>query len=179
MLVQLPGRHDRRPEQPFTRIDPLVEALVEALEAEGDGRPCAFFGHSMGAMLAYRLSVTLQRDGIPGPVLLGVSSWAPAGSFVGAREFSGLPDAERADLSVLSDYVADGAVVSCPVAAYGGKSDPLLVPGAMALWTTRSLAFLGVREFPGGHFYLDEHAVAVADDLARHLQQQLTRHGSA
>lgn len=208
LLVQLPGRHDRRNEQPFTRLEPLVEALREALEAEGDGRPFAFFGHSMGGMLAYRLTVALQRDGVPGPALLGVSSWAPAGYLDGAREFSDLTDAElaakvadlgalptvisaspdmlqmvlptlRADFAVYCDHVDDGTVVSCPVAAYGGKSDPLLVPGAMAVWATRSPAFLGVREFPGDHFYLDEHAVAVAGDLTRHLQRQLSGRGSA
>lgn len=54
-----------------------------------------------------------------------------------------------ADLAVYGDHVDDDAVVSGPVAAYGGKSDPLLVPGAMALWATRSVAFLEVREFPG------------------------------
>ncbi|MBV8539109.1 MAG: thioesterase [Pseudonocardiales bacterium] len=203
LLVQLPGRHDRHIERPFTRVEPLLEALREALEAEWDGRPAAFFGHSMGGMLAYRLTVALQRDGVPGPALLGVSSWAPAGCLDGARELSDLSDAElaatvadlgalpavisaspdmlqvvlptlRADLAVYGDHVDDAAVVSCPVAAYGGKSDPLLVPGAMALWATRSAAFLGVREFPGGHFYLNDHAVAVAGDLARHLHRQLT-----
>lgn len=208
LLVQLPGRHDRRTEQPFTRVEPLVQALREALEAEWDGRPFAFFGHSMGGMLAYRLTVALQRDSVPSPALLGISSWAPKGYLDGARELSDLPDAElaakvadlgalpavisaspdmlqvvlptlRADLAVYGDHVDDGAVVSCPVAAYGGKSDPLLVPGAMALWATRSSAFLGVHEFPGDHFYLDDHAVAVAGDLARHLQRQLAGRSSA
>ena len=206
LLVQLPGRHDRHTEQPFTEVAPLVEALQEALEAEADGRPFAMFGHSMGGMLAYRLTASLQRDGVSGPALLGVSSWAPEGYLDGSREFSDLPDAElaatiaelgalptaisaspdmlqmvlpalRADLAVFSDYVDDGAVVSCPIAAYGGLSDSLLASGAMALWATRTPAFLGVREFSGDHFYLDEHSVAVAGDLARHLRRQLTGPG--
>lgn len=208
LLVQLPGRHDRRAEQPFARVEPLVEALREALETELDSRPFALFGHSMGAMLAYRLTVALQRDGVASPALLGVSSWAPRGYLDGAREFSSLPDAElaamvadlgalpteilaspemlqvvlptlRADLAVYGDHVDDGAVVSCPVAAYGGRSDPLLVPGAMAQWATRSPTFLGVSEFPGNHFYLDEHAVVVAADMVRHLRRQLNGRGNA
>ncbi len=203
LLVQLPGRHDRRAEPPFTRVAPLVDALRDALEAELDGRPYAFFGHSLGGMLAYRLTVALQRDGLAGPVLLGVSSWAPQGYRDGARELARMPEAGlvdtvrqlgalpaaisagpemlavvlptlRADLSVYADYVDDGAAVSCPVAAYGGQSDPLLVPGAMAAWSTRSRAYLGASVYPGGHFYLDEHAVAVAADLDRHLRRQLT-----
>src|SRR5829696_3197835 len=203
LLVQLPGRHDRRAEPPFTAVAPAVAALREALDAELDDRPYAFVGHSMGGMLAYRLTVALQQDGEPGPVLLGVSSWAPEGYREGARELARMSDAElvdrvrqlgalpaaisadpqmlaavlptlRADLTVYADYVDDGATVSCPVMAYGGRSDPLLLPGAMATWATRSPAFLGVSEYPGGHSYLDEHAVAVAADLDRHLRRQLT-----
>jgi surfactin synthase thioesterase subunit len=203
LLVQLPGRHDRRGEPPFHRAEPLVDALAEALETELDGRPFAFFGHSMGGMLAYRLSLALHRDGLPGPVLLGVSSWAPRGYRDGARELAAMPDAQlveavrdlgalppaisaspdmlavvlptlRADLAVYADYTDDGATVHCPVAAYGGQSDPLLVPGAMAAWAHRTDAFLGVSEYPGGHFYLDEHAVAVAADLDRHLRRRLS-----
>jgi hypothetical protein len=34
--------------------------------------------------------------------------------------------------------------------------------------------FLGVSEYPGGHFYLDDHAVAVAGDVTRQLRKQLT-----
>jgi surfactin synthase thioesterase subunit len=202
LLVQLPGRHDRHGEQPFTRVEPLVDALGEELDAELDGRPFAFFGHSMGGMLAYRLAVALDRDRLPGPVLLGVSSWAPAKYRDGARELAARPDSAlvdaarefgalppaisaspdmlavvlpmlRADLSVYADYTDDGAAVPCPVAAYGARSDPLLVPGAMAAWATRSPTFLGVSEYPGGHFYLDEHAVAVAADLDRHLRRLL------
>ena len=202
LLVQLPGRHDRRAEQSFTQVAPAVAALREALDAELDDRPYAFVGHSMGAMLAYRLTVTLQRDGGPRPVLLGVSSWAPEGYRDGARELARMSDSEladtarqlgalpaaiaadpqmlsvvlptlRADLAVFADHVDDGATVSCPVAAYGGQSDPLLLPGAMATWATRSPDFLGVSEYPGGHFYLDEHAVGVAADLDRHLRRLL------
>lgn len=202
LLVQLPGRHDRRAEPPFTAVEPLVDALAAALDAEADGRPYAFFGHSLGAMLAYRLTAALQQDGVVGPVLLGVSSWAPEGYRAGARELSGMPDAElvetvrtlgalpaeiaaspeiltvvlptlRADLALYADYVDDAAPVPCPVAAYGGRADQLLAPGALAAWASRSPAFLGVSEFPGGHFYLDQHAVAVVADLDRHLRRQL------
>lgn len=207
LLVQLPGRHDRRAEPPYARFEPLIEALGEALDNELDGRPYAFFGHSLGAMLAFRLTVALQRDGLPGPLLLGVSSWAPLGHREGARELSELPDADlvarvcdlgalpaeisaspemlqivlptlRADLAAYADYTDDGASVSCPVAAYGGRSDPLLVPGAMAGWLTRSSAFLGLSEFPGGHFYLDEHAVAIITNLDRHLRRLLAAAGN-
>ncbi|GAB3654581.1 alpha/beta fold hydrolase [Actinocorallia lasiicapitis] len=206
VLVQLPGRHDRRAEPAFIELPPLMEALREAFNAELDGRPYAFFGHSMGGMLAYLLTAQLELDGEEPPALLGVSSWAPLRSRDGALELSRLDDtalvqtvrdlgmlpeviaaspdmlqvvlpALRADLSVYADYrdpPPDQAVVACPVAAYGALSDPLLVPDAMAAWTTRSRRFLGVSEYPGDHFYLDDHAVPVATDLTRHLHREFT-----
>ncbi|MBG0851769.1 thioesterase [Streptomyces spinoverrucosus] len=81
--VQLPGRQERRGEKPFTRLTPLVDAVADVLAAQWDERPYALFGHSMGALLAYRTAVALRSRGRP-PALLAVSGWAPEG-------FRGLP----------------------------------------------------------------------------------------
>ncbi|GGZ28454.1 thioesterase II family protein [Streptomyces poonensis] len=197
--VQLPGRLEGPGEEPYRRTRPLVEALREALGDELDGRPYGFFGHSLGALLAYRLTVEIERDGGPGPALLGVSGWAPTRSrpvdalltladaeFTdGIRRFGVLPEeagrerellapilpALRADLAVVADHRDDGARVACPVAAYGGRADPTLEPGGLAEWAGRTPVFLGCSHFPGGHFYLADPAVAlaIAGDLTRHL----------
>ncbi|MGW3402309.1 thioesterase II family protein, partial [Streptomyces zhihengii] len=54
--VTLPGRHNRRTETMYEDWDPLVEALHEAVLDELDDRPFAFFGHCLGAQLAFRLT---------------------------------------------------------------------------------------------------------------------------
>jgi surfactin synthase thioesterase subunit len=41
----------------------------------------------------------------------------------------------------------------------------------MTVWADRCPRFLGLSEYPGDHFYLDEHAVSVAADLVRHLRR--------
>lgn len=200
VLVQLPGRHDRRAEPAFTTVEPLLDALLDEFAAELDSTPYVLFGHSMGGMLAYRLALALAENGYPMPSLLGVSSWAPKGYLAGAGQLSVASDDElvravfelgtlppavrddpdvlqvvlptlRADLAVYADYVDDGRPVPCPVAAYGAVDDQLLEPGCMRVWAGRTDRFLGLCEFPGGHFYLDEHAVAVAADLIRHLRR--------
>ena len=48
--VQLPGREDRYREEPFCRIDDLVEGLVDSLLPLMRDLPFAFFGHSLGAI---------------------------------------------------------------------------------------------------------------------------------
>ena len=208
--VQLPGRHVRGQEQPYTRLEPLVDALAEVLAAELDDRPYALFGHSMGALLGYRLAVRAGAPGLPAPALLAVSGWAPEGFGWAAGGF-GSPvvperatDAEivramaalgslpervaadgellaaavrtmRADSGVCADYRDDGAALCCPVVGYSGLDDPLLAPDAMNSWAGRTDRYLGTRRYPGGHFFLGDHAPAVTGDLV----QLLRRHGTA
>src|SRR5207248_10941200 len=70
--VQMPGREGRLSEPPLTRWDEAVERLAEAL-LPWMQRPFAFFGHSLGALLACELARRLARGGRSGPVHLFVS----------------------------------------------------------------------------------------------------------
>lgn len=199
--VTLPGRHDRREEMTYAEWDPLLDALYEAVLDSLDDRPFALFGHCLGAQLAYRLAVRMDQDDVDAPVLIGMSGWAPQGFFTPTEEQANMPEAEmvgwikklgsfpaavydnpemlalvipalRADLSIAAQYVDDGSRVSCPLVSYGGRSDPLMEdPDAMASWASRSPAYLGHREYSGGHFYIDTHAQAVTADFSQHLHR--------
>lgn len=70
--VVLPGRESRIRETPRTRMGPLVAELVEGLRPHLD-RPYAFFGHSLGSVVAYEAARALRRQGDPGPQALIVS----------------------------------------------------------------------------------------------------------
>lgn len=70
--VQLPGRESRWREEAFRRVDPLADAATEAL-SDRLGGSFAFFGHSMGAILAFEVARRLCRRGAPGPRHLFVS----------------------------------------------------------------------------------------------------------
>jgi surfactin synthase thioesterase subunit len=200
--LQLPGRLDRRAERPFTKMAPLVHAMCEAIAAEVDDRPYAFFGHSMGALLAYRVAVAMEQETGTGPALIASAGWSPEGFAMPTREQIDLPQDElvkwiiglgsvppalyqdeellaltlpatRADLTACLDYTDDGAHVGCPVVTYSGKSDPLVVSDAMQAWAARSPAYLGNCEFPGGHFFIYDAALAIASDLTRHLRRSV------
>ncbi|MDX8140540.1 MULTISPECIES: thioesterase II family protein [Lentzea] len=64
VTVALPGRDDRRDEDPVTKLTPgLVDAITDALLAhtgDGDGT-VALFGHSFGALLAHAVAVRMQE----------------------------------------------------------------------------------------------------------------------
>ncbi|WP_159039705.1 thioesterase II family protein [Streptomyces sp. TP-A0356] len=195
--VQLPGRQERRPERPYTRLAPLVDTVTEVLSADLDERPYAVFGHSMGALLAYRAAVVLQSRGRP-PALLAVSGWSPEGfrglatgrpseesALTAMRRLGGLPaqvgddpdmlaavaQAMAADSAVCLDYEDDAAAVDCPVVAYAGRDDPLLEPGAMRAWAGRTPRYLGCRVFPEGHFFIRSQVPAIAADLVQLLRR--------
>ncbi|MDH2428357.1 alpha/beta fold hydrolase [Sphaerisporangium sp. TRM90804] len=199
--VQLPGRQDRRHEAPYDRLEPLAEVLAAVIGSELDGRPYALFGHSMGALLAYRVALALERGGWRGPVLVAASGWAPAGFTMPARQMlarmsdpevaemmrrlGALPpeilrDAEslaqavrtmRADSAACASHRDDGAAVGCPVVAYAGRHDPLVAPEAMGSWASRTPHYLGTRTFPGNHFFIRGQEPAVTADLVALLRR--------
>jgi surfactin synthase thioesterase subunit len=197
--VQLPGRQERRHEAPYTRLAPLVRDLAHVLADSLDERPYAVFGHSMGALLGYRVAVEMHRQGLPSPALLAVSGWAPRGFATvpggGPPEPEAMPafmarlgslpaqvgddphlldDAVRAmsaDGAVCDDHLDDGAAVDCPVVAYTGREDPLLAPCAMRTWAGRTPEYLGCRQFPGDHFYLNAQTAALTADLVQLLRR--------
>ena len=59
--VQLPGREERSDERCLVDADEAVDAVAQALKPYLD-RPFAFYGHSMGALLAYRLAHRLGAE---------------------------------------------------------------------------------------------------------------------
>lgn len=91
--IQLPGRENRIDEPALRDIDdagPLVaDMLADLLD-----RPFALFGHSMGALLAYRLALELAARGWPLPKLLIVSGRRAPHMPSTRREIHNLPDVE-------------------------------------------------------------------------------------
>lgn len=187
--VRLPGRESRLAEAPFERMAPLVDALLKAIEPH-TAQPFAFFGHSMGAVVAFELARALRRRGLPLPRLL-IASAARAPQF--RRNHvppPAPPDAEllaslgiapelapavlpalRADTTLYRHYVyAEDAPFPFPIRAYGGIEDPNIAPHHLDAWREQTTASFTVRTFPGGHFYLRESAeafrAAMEEDLA-------------
>jgi medium-chain acyl-[acyl-carrier-protein] hydrolase len=60
-LVQLPGREGRLRESLSTSIATLVPALVENMSPLLD-RPFAFYGHSLGATIAFETALNIRRN---------------------------------------------------------------------------------------------------------------------
>jgi medium-chain acyl-[acyl-carrier-protein] hydrolase len=183
--IEPPGRRHRMREEPFRRLPDLAEAVIAVL-ADEMNRPFAFFGHSLGALVAFEVARRLSRDNGPSPAILFLSSAAapqlrrdkrpvwnlPAPELIAdLAAYGGLPSdllgdpalfevflpILRADLEVFGTYSCeDRTRLDVPVCLYGGEQDETVTPARLCAW--RELAdVVSVRLFPGGHFYLRDH----------------------
>ncbi|KYC29188.1 putative thioesterase [Sterolibacterium denitrificans] len=73
--VQLPGRGARFREPPCTSFKALIRTLGDVLQAQQSRAPLpfAFYGHSLGALIAFELARHCRRHGLPMPAHLIVS----------------------------------------------------------------------------------------------------------
>lgn len=197
--IQLPGHEDRLSERPLSRLADLIPILIEQLEDHLDG-PFVFFGHSMGALIAFELARALHARGGAVPVHVFLSGRRaphlpsarppihdlPRTEFEAQlRRLDGTPrgvleDPEvmelmtpvlRADFAICDTYVytADPAL-DVPITVFGGADDPEADRRELEAWRACTRSFGGVEMFPGRHFFLHEHA----DALARRVQEALT-----
>ncbi|MFE1956232.1 thioesterase II family protein [Streptomyces sp. NPDC059524] len=72
--IQLPGREGRIDEPRFTDLRALIDDLDAELDDELE-RPHIFYGHSMGALIAYSLACRRQQRGAPLPEAVVLSAY--------------------------------------------------------------------------------------------------------
>lgn len=196
--VVLPGRERRVRERRFTDLVTLVEDLAAELEPFLR-RPHAFFGHSMGALIAYQLTAVRQAHGLRPPAALVVSACA-APHLPAARMFGDVPDDEgllrmlidiggvppellarpdwmrvalpviRDDLAICASNPRHTVELDCPVHVFGGTEDRLVAPGELSGWQQLAGNDIGPHLFDGGHFYLKEHAAELRSWIAAQLR---------
>ena len=181
--MQLPGRESRVTEEPFTQLAPMLEALSEAIKPYCE-IPFAFFGHCMGALIAFELArrlndrqqVLLQNLFVAGcrapqlPRSEQAIHELPEPDFVAKlRELNQVPelvlqDEEllslfmpvlRADFSVWDTYAySDGKVLDCPISVFGGTQDRKLMLEALQPWRDQTRSAVTSRMLPGDHFFV-------------------------
>jgi surfactin synthase thioesterase subunit len=195
VAIRLPGRETRFREPPFHRVEDLVPALLEAVAPLLD-RPHSWFGHSMGAVVAYEVARAVDPALLralvvaarPAPHLADDGPplhHADTERFLaGIRELDATPPEVtrnegalrtflptlRADFAVVETYSPRlGPPLSCPIFAFGGTTDTVARRDQLAGWERYTTAGCTVRMFPGGHFFPHERADLVLAALAAEL----------
>lgn len=193
--IQLPGRGNRLREPPLRKMTLAVELVGKEIVSLLD-RPYAFFGHSMGAILAFEVARLLRRGGQRRPSHLFVSGHkAPQ---IPKTEFTyNLPDAEfieelqrlngtpaevlehpdmmrmmlpllRADFESIQTYVyTHEPPLDCPITALGGLLDPDINRETLEPWCEQTTAAFNLQMFPGDHFFLHQDQARVLRIIAQ------------
>lgn len=182
--VCYPGRAERIAEPPATELAAMAGDIAAALRPWMDDRPTVFFGHSMGAIVAYEVVGALEDEGVRvahfiasgarAPQLLRpdpdvATTWDDESIARTLVELGGT-DAELlrnpafvelvmpyigADFRMLASYgPARSAPLRCPVTALVGDRDPRVGAADVAAWRERTRGPFRFRTLPGDHFYL-------------------------
>jgi medium-chain acyl-[acyl-carrier-protein] hydrolase len=181
--VRLPGRESRLEEKPIDDLAALVDVLGHQIVPYLH-KPFSFFGHSMGAAIAFELARWLRAHGYALPSALHVSA-ARAPQFRLRHEPKAEPSFEafidelrrlegvapeilaseqlmalalpslRADARLYRNYVYQpGPKFGFPIFAYGGTDDPNIEAHHLEAWKEQTGAGFKMQQFRGGHFYL-------------------------
>lgn len=195
-FVELPGRAGDGTSVSHCINDVLADLLQTFLRQARATEPYAFYGHSLGALIAYRLAQELVRYECRPPSFLAVSGrrspscplrhralWSlDDESLVSElRRLGGVPEAIlanpkwlgvflpviRADLRLSDEYRhPGGAVLAAPILALRGVDDPIVTREEIGNWRGACRGEFHHTDLPGGHFF-DVRGQACLQD---HLQ---------
>ncbi len=192
--VQLPGRGARIAEPPIASMSTLLRALAPVL-AQRDEMPFAFFGHSVGALVAFELTRYLQLHGLNLPrhlflsgcqapqfrspsrqlhllsddafmAVLGQYNGTPPEVLQNTELMQLLLPTIRADFALAEDYrYRPGPLLPVPISVFAGRDDDNKAPGQVEGWAKESAEACQVSWFNGGHFFVNSDRDAVLSRL--------------
>ncbi len=195
--VQLPGREQRINETPFKDLEQATQSLCDVLTPHLN-MPFAFFGHSLGGLLAFSLCRELRRRSLPSPQCLMVSACRPPhvpeprpiyhlpnADFANAlRRYAGTPAEvlDNKDIMALplpllrADFILAEAFqgseeppLDVRLAAFCGTEDPDAPESIMSQWKIHTSGDFSQISILGNHFFLH----GARDELLQRLNMFL------
>ncbi|MFI1996710.1 thioesterase II family protein [Actinoplanes sp. NPDC020271] len=192
LAIQYPGRQDRFGEPCIEDIFLIAERISDELLTWSD-RPLVLFGHSMGAAVAFETALRLESHEVTPLILFASGRNAPsvrrrqrvdlatdAELIAEVKRLNGANAAFLSDEALLevvmpsirSDHRAvaryhnsTARPLRCPIVAMLGDVDPIVDIAEAQRWSHHTLSSFRMRVFSGGHFFLEQHADAVLDEI--------------
>lgn len=182
----------------------LIDAVSRVIKPLLD-MPYAFFGHSMGAMIAFELARRLKHEHAKEPELLVVSGrrapQMPDNSphsydmpqeklLSELQRIKGTPKEVlqnvelmelllpllRADFQLIQTYeYLPGERLDCPIRAYCGLEDEEETLETMKGWQEQTRSSFRLNTVPGDHFFLKSSQTYLIQMISRDLQEVITR----
>jgi surfactin synthase thioesterase subunit len=185
LSLQLPGREDRIRENYADDLFKLIESFHPTLFPMLN-LPFVFYGHSMGALIAYEYARYLSHNFNVEPIRLFLSGRSAPNEVRRGKNLNELIDKElieevtsmgaskillespqlaelfirtiRADLTMLDKYqFIDGHDISCPITVMSGVNDSSFEVEDLDAWNNHTKGGLTKLFYPGGHFYINEN----------------------
>ena len=183
LAVLLPGRESRFSEAFVGDFETLVENISKELEEYND-KSLIFFGHSMGAVLAFETAACLFASGNDLVSKVFVSGARAPHLRDRDEKLHALSDKElferlysyggmlseiadnkqlvdlvlpivRSDLSLIENYQCrEGALIPCPILALSGFDDPEVSRPEVEAWEVYTSGPFSCRFYPGDHFFI-------------------------
>ena len=201
--VELPGRDSQIRLKPFVSFPPLIAELQEVLRPVLD-RPHFYFGHSLGALIAFELARAVFQSGDaltkglivsahPAPHLPSfrkpLHQLSEPDLIQALRELNGTPKAVfqhaelldlmlpllRADFELHFNYeFRPQPPLPVPIVAFAGTRDAEVMPEDMKAWKEHTTAAFEWHPVEGDHFFLSTAAERFLPALQRALARLLT-----
>lgn len=199
--ARLPGRETRASEPVIESMEELIAMLAKEIRPFLD-KPFAFFGHSMGAGIAFELARAMRRERMPMPRRLFVSGARspvfrlnhqpppdpPHDEFLAElRRLEGFPPqilgdsrlmslalpALEADARLYRRYVyRPGNPLEIPIHAYAGTNDVNAQGEALERWRDLTGAEFTLERFEGSHFYIEPQRDALLASVRARLKPE-------
>jgi medium-chain acyl-[acyl-carrier-protein] hydrolase len=196
--VHLPGRESRLADPAISDLEQLAAAASIGLQPFLS-RPYAFFGHSMGALIAFELTRRLRQQGRSPPACLAVSAapgphvakvdnpihalplpaflqelknlnGTPTEVFANSELLELMLPMLRADFCAVENYrYQPDDVLGCPILTFGGASDAQVSRDELEAWREQTTGSFSLKVFPGDHFYFRANRTDLLTHLARDL----------
>lgn len=203
--VQLPGRETRFAEPPLRSWPLLIGALSREISQSVGSMPFAFFGHSLGATVAFEVARHLAASRLPQPKKLFVSASGAPQLRLPPKGLHALPEADlirevsalngtpmdvlrdpdimnlwlpiaRADFFLAESYrYQPGELLNLPIHVYAGTQDERTNKERAEGWQMETRSDCTVRWFEGGHFFINEQRDAVLNALSDDLSATQSR----
>lgn len=199
--VQLPGREELIQEKPYDEMNLLVDYLASHLETL-TAKPLIFFGHCLGALIAYETALTLMKKNSAQVLHFFASASTAPNTHHVASPIHHLPSKQfleqiqqrsyfrtkpttstvckillpglRADFKLYETYSRKEATsLSCPITVMSGQEDDFIRHEQTLEWKGLTQGKFHTALFPGDHLYLHAAMPAIVKQIEENIMKNI------
>jgi surfactin synthase thioesterase subunit len=200
--IQLPGHGNRMGEDFVTDIKELIDDIFENIEESLD-IPFAFFGHSMGGLLSYLISLKIEKETGKTPVVVVESGIVSPDKLNENDDFHGISDEcfidrlreygatseevlsypefyeiflpiIKSDFELLHSYQFECyEKMKCPIMLFSGREDRFNTANLKENWTNFTNCDVIFYEYEGTHFFINNYKNEILEKINNYIVSRI------